>query len=76
MSEWIRVEDKLPDSFQNVVFRYAGWNAMEDCSGYRTEIGYYRHAFKMDGSDREYKTATHWFPLPPDPNTMNTEDAG
>lgn len=70
MPGWIKVEDQLPENYEQVLCWYLSSN-----DEYYYTIGCYSHKYKMwdtdiDGNECAYgcKCVTHWMPLPKPPN--------
>lgn len=60
MGEWIRVEDRLPES--------AGWYLVF-YNGSEMQVAYFRG--RKWPFDNHYHTITHWMPLPEPPEEMS-----
>lgn len=62
MSEWISVEDRLPERDSEVICR-------SNKEGNRIFIGYlgYRSGAWMEDGSMHIGEVTHWMPLPPPP---------
>ena len=68
MSEWISIEERLPEPYQDVLFYGKGHDPLVGKTRGETCIGYYRNAFRFDGRDSvEVAEVTHWMPLPEPP---------
>ncbi|KKK81836.1 hypothetical protein LCGC14_2809470 [marine sediment metagenome] len=65
---WIEVKPgNYPPKYSNVVFRYTGWNALENKEGIGMEVGYYMEGFRVDGKNYVINTVTHYVLLDPLP---------
>ena len=75
MSEWISVNDRLPDNFDNVLcwyeyFRYGDYNCIYQTYG----IGHYNHICECWGgevSNGRQARVIAWMPLSPPPKKNN-----
>jgi hypothetical protein len=63
MSEWVSVDDRLPDDIQNVLVT----NGLEVTFGWWRPIRYEWCVSIFDGGDVVDDTVTHWMPLPQPP---------
>ena len=66
MSEWISVEDRLPDDGQYVAYRYEYWR-YHRMRGIEESEGHYCHTkggglFGEIDYDDHYEKVTHWRP--------------
>ena len=76
MIKWISVDERLPDKYSNVVFRFLGTDLLRGLEGNAVghRIGYYRDGFRVDGQDSmKYTTTTHWIYMPPEPEVENND---
>lgn len=75
MSEWISVNDRLPDNFDDVLcwyeyFRYGDYNCMYQTYG----IGHYNHICECWGGEVSNGCQAQviaWMPLAPPPKKNN-----
>ena len=73
MSEWISVDDKLPDDehdtllvvLKSITEKPHSGDVAVDTDAFYTSEGY----FRFWGSSKEYKV-THWMPLPEPPESL------
>lgn len=78
-NEWIRVEDRLPESIINKVIVYCknGYIGYGYCEDYKGEQIWYNPESRKplgawDIDDCSSYKVTHWMPLPEPPNKNNT----
>ena len=71
MSEWISVDDELPEEHSDVLvyyetspIKFRGGVLLGPCH-YMTQSSYYNDMFEMENRPH---TVTHWMPLPEPPN--------
>lgn len=66
-SEWISVDDRLPEFDKPVLARFIGWDDMEFMRVLELEY----NAGWVDWESNDYNTVTHWMPLPTSPNNKD-----
>lgn len=64
MSEWIKVEDKMPDDEQNVLFTNSKLRGLPSTGWYEKDLGFFMHNNFLNA----LVIVTHWMPLPETPH--------
>jgi hypothetical protein len=64
MSEWISVEERLPERGELVQFWNAGRERWDYGNCYDVEDGWWGSTLSMERT----RAVTHWMPLPPPPD--------